>query len=208
VPRYLWRLLPLCIVALTLAGGGPALAGSDAADCCKVTYNAAKTHVQVTGVVAYKGEPVLFSFHGPCASPAGPGRASVKSRWIPLKSLVAGYHTIEIVQKVNGKIVYSSSPKFFIKGTAQLRKPTVKITSGPKGVVTGASALFKFKGTNLDRLACRLDRRKWQSCGVGWALYENVAPGPHTFTVRAYSLDGKSFVEAKRTFLLSAAPPG
>src|SRR5918996_4203269 len=70
VPRYLLRLLPLCIVALTLAGAGPALAGSGAAACCKVTYNAAKTHVQVTGVVAYKGEPILFSFHGPCASPA------------------------------------------------------------------------------------------------------------------------------------------
>lgn len=112
------------------------------------------------------------------------------------------------MQKVNGKIVYSKSPRFFINGTAQLRKPTVAITSGPKGVVTGTSALFKVKGTSLDRLECRLDRRKWQSCGVGWALYENVAPGPHTFTVRAYSLDGKSFVEAKRTFVLGAAPPG
>ena len=208
MPRYLLRLLPLCIVALTLAGAGPALAGSGAAACCKVTYNAAKTHVQVTGVVAYKGEPILFSFHGPCASPAGPGLAHVKSRWIPVKQLVAGYHTIDIVQRVNGKIVYSKSAKFFIKGTAQLRKPTVRITSGPKGVVTGTSALFKFKGTNLDRLECRLDRRRWQSWGVGWALYEDLAPGPHTFTVRAYSLDGKSFVAQERVFTLSAPTPG
>jgi hypothetical protein len=208
VLRQLVRLLPLCIVALTLAGAGPALAGSEGASCCKVTYNAAKTHVQVTGVVAYKGEPVLFSFHGPCASPAGPGLASVKSRWIPVKDVVAGYQRIEIVQRVNGKIVFSSSPKFFIKGTAQLRKPTVALTSGPKGVVTSTSALFRFKGSNLDRLECRLDNRKWQGCGVGWAMYENLAPGPHVFTVRAYSLDGKSHVDAKRTFTVSALPPG
>jgi hypothetical protein len=208
VTRHLVRLLPLCILALTFAGAGPALAGPKGASCCKVTYNAAKTHVQVTGTVAYKGEPILFSFHGPCASPAGPGLASVKSRWIPVKDLVAGYHRIEIVQRVNGKIVFSSSPKFFIKGKARLREPTVTITSGPKGAVTSTSALFKFKGSNLDRLECRLDNRKWQFCGAGWAKYENLAPGTHVFTVRAYSLDGKSHVDAKRTFTVSAAPPG
>lgn len=205
--RHLVRLLPLCIVALTLAGASEALARSESAKCCKVTYNAAKTHVQVTGVVAYKGEPILFSFHGPCASPAGKGLAYVKSRWIPLKSLVAGHHTIEIVQKVNGKVVFSSSPKFFIKGTAQLRKPKVTITSGPKGVVTSTTALFKFKWSDVDQLECRLDNRRWALCSTGWAMYENLPPGPHTFTVRAHSIDRKSYVDAKRTFVVSAPHP-
>jgi len=84
-----------------------------------------------------QGTPILFSFHGPCTAPVGKGRAYVKSRWIPLKSLYRGYHTIEIVQRMDGRVVYSSSPRFFIEGTAQVRKPTVTITSGPKGSSAG-----------------------------------------------------------------------
>ena len=209
--RHLVRLLPLCVVALTLAGAGPALASSEAAgaSCCKVTYNAAKTHVQVTGTVAYKGEPISFSlaFHGPCTGPAGNGFAHVRSKWIPVKHMVAGHHWIDIVQRVNGKIVFTKSTKFFIKGTAQLRKPTVTITSGPKGVVTGTPALFRFKFKNVDQLECRLDNRKWELCSTGWAMYENLASGPHTFTVRAHSIDRKSHVDATRTFIVSAPRP-
>jgi hypothetical protein len=177
------------------------------AACCTVTYNAAKTHFQVTGTVSYKGTPVLFSFHGPCASPAGPGRAHVKSRWIPVREIVAGYHTIDIVQKVSGKIVYSKSPRFFVKGTAQLRKPTATITSGPSGVVTGTSALFKFKVANAAKVLCRLDARPWRSCSL-WEQYENLAPGPHVFELRAYALGGPTYAKATRNFTLSAPPPG
>jgi hypothetical protein len=68
--------------------------------------------------------------------------------------------------------------------------------------------LFKFKGSNLDRIECRLDNRKWQVCGAGWAMYENLAAGTHVFTVRAYSLDGKSHVDATRTFTVSLPPTG
>ena len=179
------------------------------AKCCTVVYNKAKTHFQVSGVVTYKGDPILFSFHGPCASPAGPGRAFVKSRWIPVSDVVAGYHHIDIVQKVNGKIVYSKSPGFFVKGTAQLRKPTVTITSGPSGVVTGTSALFKYKFANTAKVLCRLDSRPWASCAsLNWVQYENLAPGPHVFVLRAYALTGQAFAEAKRSFTLSAPPPG
>jgi hypothetical protein len=200
--------LPLCIVAFTLAGAGPALAGSEGSKCCTVTYNAAKTHVQVTGIVAYKGQPLSFSLssQGPCTGPAGNGLAHVRSKWIPLRNMVAGHHWIDIVQRVNGRILFTKSTKFFIKGTAQLRKPRVTITSGPKGVVTGTTALFKFKFADVDRLQCRLDNRKWALCST-WAMYENLAPGPHTFTVRAHSIDRKSHVDARRTFTVSAPLP-
>ena len=179
------------------------------ANCCKVTYNAAKTRVQVTGTVAYKGEPISFSLsaQGPCTAPAGKGLAHVSSKWIPLSNMVAGNHWIDIVQRVNGKLVFTTSPKFFIKGTAQLRKPTVTITSGPKGVVTGTTALFKFKFKDVDQLECRLDNRKWELCSTGWAMYENLALGPHTFTARAHSIDRKSYVDAKRTLVVSAPHP-
>jgi hypothetical protein len=217
VTRHLSRLLPLVALAFVIAGGGPGAASSSpvgvasasGANCCKVTYNAAKTHVQVTGIVAYKGEPISFSLssQGPCTGPAGKGLAHVSSKRIPLRNMVAGYHWIDIVQRVNGKLVFSKSPKFFIKGTAQLRKPKVTITSGPKGVVTGTTALFKFKFEDVDQLECRLGNRKWELCSTGWAMYENLAVGPHTFTVRAHSIDRKSYVDAKRTFVVSAPHP-
>jgi hypothetical protein len=218
VTRHLSRLLPLVALAFVIAGGGSGVASSSTAsvaaaasgaNCCKVTYNAAKTHVQVTGIVAYKGEPISFSLssQGPCTGPAGKGLAHVSSKRIPLRNMVAGYHWIDIVQRVNGKLVFTKSPKFFIKGTAQLRKPKVTITSGPKGVVTGTTALFKFKFEDVDQLECRLGNRKWELCSTGWAMYENLAVGPHTFTVRAHSIDRKSYVDAKRTFVVSAPHP-
>lgn len=214
--RLRLRALLALVSAAAFAGFGEAsaaTAATPAADaaapkCCAVTYNAAKTHVQVTGVVAYKGTPVLFSFHGPCASPAGPGLASVKSRWIPLRDLVAGYHSITIVQKVAGKIVTTSSPKFFIRGTAQLRKPTARILSGPSGVVTGTSATFEIKVANTSRSLCRLDALAWKPCTSRYMRYVDLAPGPHTFTIRAFALAGKAYAEARRSFTLSAPPPG
>lgn len=210
---HISRLLPLVVLAVCIGGAAagvstpaaaaPASATTAAARCCTVTYNAAKTHVQVTGVVAYRGTPILFSFYGPCATPAGPGLANVKSRWIPLRDIVAGYHSIKIVQRVDGKIVTTSSPKFFVKGKAQLRRPTVRITQGPQGVVTATSVVFELKGTDYAKLLCRLDSGPWKQCSL-WVKYDRLAPGPHTFRVRAYALSGKGYVEAKRYFVLSA----
>lgn len=169
---HISRLLPLVVLAVCIGGAAPgesasaasARGSATAARCCTVTYNAAKIHVQVTGVVAYRGTPILFSFYGPCATPAGPGLANVKSRWIPLRDIVAGYHSIKIVQRVDGKIVTTSSPKFFVKGKAQLRKPMVRITQGPQGVVTATSVVFELKATDYAKLLCRLDSGPWKQC--------------------------------------------
>lgn len=162
--RRLSRLLPLAALAFVIAGAGPGTASASTAgavsasgaNCCKVIYDATRTRVQVTGIVAYKGEPLRFllSSQGPCTGPAGKGLAHVSSKWIPLRNMVAGYHWIDIVQRVNGKLVFTKSAKFFIKGTAQLRRPKVTITSGPKGVVTGTTALFKFQFKDVDQLEC------------------------------------------------------
>jgi hypothetical protein len=197
--------LPSDAATAPAATASPALA---AAQCCAVTYNDKKTHVQVTGVVAYKGDPILFSFHGPCASPAGPGLASIKSRWIPLKTLKADHHRITIVQRVNGKIVTTFSPRFFIKGTAQLAKPSARILSGPSGVVETTSVVFEIKAANTVRFQCRLDAQRWKACASGYMRYDNLKPGPHVFTVRAYALSGSGYVEARRSFTVSAPPPG
>lgn len=77
-----------------------------------------------------------------------------------------------------------------------------------EGVVSGTSARFEFKSKDVARVACRLDDRKWRVCSAGWAMYENLAPGPHTFTARAYSIHDRSFVDYKRSFIVSAPPPG
>jgi hypothetical protein len=161
----------------------------------------------VTGYVRYRGTPILFSFHGPCASPAGPGRAYVKSRWIPLREIMAGYQSISIVQKVDGKVVYTRSPRFFIKGTAQLRKPVAKIVSGPSGVVDGTRFTFRIKAESSERLMCRLDGASWSKCSYPYVTYDAVAPGPHVFQFRAYALSGKGYAEAKRSFAVNAPPP-
>lgn len=165
--------------------------------------------MQVTGTVAYKGEPISFSLssQGPCTAPAGKGVARVSSKWIPVRSMVAGYHWIDVVQRVNGKLVFTKSSKFLVKGTAQLRKPKATITSGPKGVVTGTTALFRFTFADVDQLECRLDSRAWKLCSTGWAMYENLTGGPHTFTVRAHSIDRTAYIDANRTFVVSAAHP-
>lgn len=216
--RHALRLVPsLVLVVLAVAlpnAAAPAPSTSSApaaragADCCTVTYNAKKTHVRVTGVVSYKGDPILFSFHGPCASPAGPGLARVESRWIPLKALKAGYHRITIVQRVNGRIVTTFSPKFFVAGTAQLAKPAARILSGPSGVVEATSVVFEIRVANTERAVCRLDRRRWQACTSRYLRYDGLKPGPHVFTVRAYALSGDGYAEAKRRFTVSAPPPG
>lgn len=206
--RRLGALAFALLLAAAVAGASTASGSRSGGECCTVTYNKAKTHVQVTGFVRYKGTPVLFSFHGPCASPAGPGRAYVKSRWIPLREIVAGFHSISIVQKVDGKIVYTRSPRFFIKGTAQLRKPVARILSGPSGVVDGTRFTFKIKTESSDRLMCRLDATAWSRCSYPYVSYDGVAPGPHVFQVRAYALSGKGYAEAKRSFAVNAPEPG
>jgi hypothetical protein len=212
--RLALRLVLLLALAAPCAAVAPAVAAASpsraeaGAHCCTVTYDAARTKVQVTGVVAFEGTPILFSFHGPCASPAGPGLAAIKSRWIPLRDLVAGYHTITIVQRVSGRIVTTQSPRFFIKGTAQLRTPNARILSGPSGVLEGTSAVFEIRVANTERAVCRLDARAWKSCTSRFMRYDGLASGPHVFTVRAYALAGRGYAEAKRAFTLSAPPPG
>lgn len=194
-----------CVSALAVAAAGASVAAQSrsAAECCTVTYDKTKTHVQVTGTVSYKGRAVLFSFHGPCASPAGPGRAFVKSRWIPLTDLVAGYHTIKIVQIVNGKVIYTSSPRFYIKGTAQLRKPVAQIRSGPSGTTTATSVVFDIHTANNDRCVYRLDAAAWKTCTSRYITYKELEPGQHLFVLRAYALSGTGYAEATRSFTVA-----
>jgi hypothetical protein len=190
-------------LAVTAAGASVAAGSRSALECCTVTYDKTKTHVQVTGTVSYKGRAVLFSFYGPCASPAGPGRAFVKSRWIPLTEIVAGYHTIKIVQIVNGKVIYTSSPRFYVKGTAQLRKPVARILSGPSGTTTATSVVFDIHTANNDRCVYRLDAAAWKTCTSRYIAYKGLAPGQHLFVLRAYALSGTGYAEATRSFTVA-----
>jgi hypothetical protein len=89
---------------------------------------------------------------------------------------------------------------------AELRPPTVRITSGPQGVIADTSVVFAFKGTGYSRLLCRLDSRPWKRCSRS-VKYEGLAQGPHTFRVRAYALSGNGYVVAKRSFVIVAPLP-
>lgn len=214
--RLVRLVLPFLVVTALTAGGSGLAASSElassraAAKCCTVTYNAARTHFQVTGVVAYRGTPLLFSFSAksPCAARAGNGLAALKSRWIPVTEVKAGYHRITVLQRVGGKLVTTFSPKFFVAGKAQLAKPSARIHSGPSGSVQGTSFVFQFKYANTERVLCRLDRRPWSACSSGHVQYDNLRPGPHVFTVRTYALTGKRYTEVKRPFLVVAPLPG
>jgi hypothetical protein len=78
-----------------------------------------------------------------------------------------------------------------------------KITKGPKGKVKGSKAKFKFKSEPAGaKFECKLDRKKFKPCASP-KTYKGLAPGKHTFSVRAVTASGAvDSSPAKRAFTL------
>jgi uncharacterized membrane protein YgcG len=82
--------------------------------------------------------------------------------------------------------------------------PKAKITAGPKGATEATTVKFKFKATNVTgaKFECRLDGGKWASCKSP-KTYKNLAPGKHTFKVRAKA-NGMTGAAVKSQFTIKA----
>jgi hypothetical protein len=83
-------------------------------------------------------------------------------------------------------------------GGGEATPPKVKINSGPKGTVHGARVRFEFSAPGAASFQCRLDSGRWKTCGSPATF--TVAPGRHTFQVRALNASGAAGPVAKRSF--------
>jgi RNA polymerase sigma factor (sigma-70 family) len=74
--------------------------------------------------------------------------------------------------------------------TSAAGPPTVTITSAPAGEVASTGATIRFRASAGGvTFACRLDAAAWAPCSSP-VLYAGLAPGAHTFRVRAGGADG------------------
>lgn len=86
--------------------------------------------------------------------------------------------------------------------------PDTEITAGPTGELTSSNFTFEFSSPDAGAsFECKLDAGAWAACSSP-KVYENVANGAHTFSVRARDLGGnRDPSPATRSFTLSAPPP-
>jgi uncharacterized repeat protein (TIGR02543 family) len=96
--------------------------------------------------------------------------------------------------------------------TWTIQPPDTKITSGPSNPTNLTSASFAFtsdaENTNYLDYQCKLDSQAWQWC---WSpvTYTNLAPGSHTFQVKAQDDDVPSDVDpvgASQTWTIASQP--
>lgn len=91
------------------------------------------------------------------------------------------------------------------------RGPSATITAGPPPETDAATASFTFASDEQDaRFECRLDSAGFAPC-VSPAEYGDLAPGPHSFGVRAISAAGRVGYGSTRDWTIAgsvAARPG
>ena len=87
--------------------------------------------------------------------------------------------------------------------TIDATPPTVSIQTGPSGLTSSRSATFTF--TASESTQCRLDDGAFVPC-VSSASYDNLADGPHSFTVRATDA-AQNTADAIRAWAVDATPP-
>lgn len=82
---------------------------------------------------------------------------------------------------------------------ADTTAPETTITSGPAAAIAGTSVALAFSATEAATFTCRWDGGGWTACTS--PLVAAVAPGPHTFEVRARDAAGNvDQTPAARTF--------
>jgi hypothetical protein len=77
---------------------------------------------------------------------------------------------------------------------ARTWRPT--ISRHPDRVSVSTRARFEFGAGRRARFSCHLDRHRWRSCR-GSILFANLAPGKHSFAVRAVDRDGRRSTTAR-----------
>jgi Tol biopolymer transport system component len=98
-------------------------------------------------------------------------------------------------------------PSWLLAGAPDVLRPDTTITSGPSGTVASTSASFTFTATEAAAFECRLDGAAFSPCNTP-KDYSGLAPGPHSFAVRARdAADNVDLSPATRVWTASPAPP-
>jgi hypothetical protein len=93
--------------------------------------------------------------------------------------------------------VYLGSP------TAVNNPPATTVTSGPAGTINAQNATFSFSASDpAATFECSLDGGAFSGCSSPYTT-PPLAPGPHTFSVRARNADGPG-APASRSFTVAA----
>ena len=101
----------------------------------------------------------------------------------PYSGLAAGSHTFQ-VRAIDGAGNVDPSPASFT-WTVDLTAPDTTLTSTPANPSNSASASFSFSASEAgSTFACQLDGAGFTACSSPKA-YSSLAPGSHTFQVRA-----------------------
>ena len=88
--------------------------------------------------------------------------------------------------------------------TVDMTPPDTSITAGPSGSVTTGSATFGFTATETATFVCSLDGAAAEAC-TSPKNYSGLAPGQHTFEVRATDAAGNAdSTPATRTWTITA----
>jgi hypothetical protein len=98
-------------------------------------------------------------------------------------------------------VAYAAGP--FASPSERARKPAAdsnwrpKISQHPDKVAVSTSARFGFAAGRRERgFRCRLDRRRWRACRTP-IVFDGLAPGTHSFSVRAVDRRGRRSAAAR-----------
>jgi hypothetical protein len=95
-----------------------------------------------------------------------------------------------------------------IAASAGPSAPAPVIVSGPSGATNATSATFSFSGVRGDTFECALDGAAFTACTSPKSYAGPLAPGGHTFQVRARTRAGQLSAAASRSWTIDTqAPP-
>jgi subtilisin family serine protease len=104
--------------------------------------------------------------------------------------------SVDVVPALAGKVATAGRVNAFAAvrslggAPVAIRAPDTRITKGPAGRVRSRRARFRFAASKRrSAFECRLDRGRWRTCSSP-RLVGALAPGRHTFRVRARARDG------------------
>jgi hypothetical protein len=108
--------------------------------------------------------------------------------------LAVGAHTFSVrAADAAGNVDASPATRAWtIEPPTDTTSPATDITSGPSDTTASTSASFEFDATDPSAVfECRLDAGSWEPCTSPKA-YAELAPGSHTFSVRATDAAGNT----------------
>jgi Right handed beta helix region len=171
-----------------------------------VRAHASDTAGSVTSLMLRAGSQVLSAGLDP--APAAPAITATAS-W-DTSAAADGVQTLTAAATDQGQNASTASRTVIVDNTP----PETQITSGPDGPITGPAAIFSFGGVdNLTAAASltfawRVDGGPFTPSGAtGTATLTDLAPGPHTFEVKARDLAGNEDPSpARRAFSVETGP--